>query len=68
MIMVDFSGRAQLAAFPPGSTGMTVTVIGCDGSPLTPAAARALAGASVVAGARRQLACGQRAAGGRASS
>ncbi len=35
---------------------MTVTVIGCDGSPLTPAAARALAGASVVAGARRQLA------------
>ena len=35
---------------------MTVTVIGCDGSPLTPAAASALAGASVVAGARRQLA------------
>ena len=35
---------------------MTVTVIGCDGSPLTPAAAIALAGASVVAGARRQLA------------
>ncbi len=35
---------------------MTVTVIGCDGSPLTPAAASALAGASVVAGARRHLA------------
>jgi precorrin-6B C5,15-methyltransferase / cobalt-precorrin-6B C5,C15-methyltransferase len=35
---------------------MTVTVIGCDGSPLIPAAASALAGASVVAGARRQLA------------
>jgi precorrin-6B C5,15-methyltransferase / cobalt-precorrin-6B C5,C15-methyltransferase len=35
---------------------MTVTVIGCDGSPLTPAAASALAGASVVAGGRRHLA------------
>ena len=35
---------------------MTVTVIGCDGSPLAPAAASALAGASVVAGARRHLA------------
>ena len=35
---------------------MTVTVIGCDGSALTPAASAALAGASVVAGARRHLA------------
>ncbi len=35
---------------------MTVTVIGCDGSALAPAAAAALAGASVVAGARRHLA------------
>ena len=34
---------------------MTVTVIGCDGSALTPAASAALAGASVVAGARRHL-------------
>jgi len=34
---------------------MTVTVIGCDGSALTPAAAAALAGASVVAGAQRHL-------------
>jgi precorrin-6Y C5,15-methyltransferase (decarboxylating) len=35
---------------------MTVTVIGCDGSALTPAASAALAGASVVAGAERHLA------------
>ncbi len=35
---------------------MTVTVIGCDGSALMPAASAALAGASVVAGARRHLA------------
>ncbi len=35
---------------------MTVTVIGCDGSALTPAASAALAGASVVAGAQRHLA------------
>ena len=35
---------------------MTVTVIGCDGTALTPAASAALAGASVVAGARRHLA------------
>lgn len=35
---------------------MTVTVIGRDGSALAPAAAAALAGASVVAGARRHLA------------
>ena len=35
---------------------MTVTVIGCDGSALTPAASAALAGASVIAGARRHLA------------
>ncbi|MGA2825306.1 MAG: precorrin-6y C5,15-methyltransferase (decarboxylating) subunit CbiE [Streptosporangiaceae bacterium] len=35
---------------------MTVTVIGCDGSALAPAAAAALAGASVVAGGRRHLA------------
>ncbi len=35
---------------------MSITVIGCDGSPLTPAAVSALAGASVVAGARRHLA------------
>ena len=35
---------------------MTVTVIGCDGSALTPAASAALAAASVVAGARRHLA------------
>jgi len=34
---------------------MTVTVIGCDGSALTPAASAALAGASVVAGAQRHL-------------
>ena len=39
-----------------GDPGMTVTVIGCDGSALTPAASAALAGASVVAGARRHLA------------
>ncbi len=35
---------------------MTVTVIGCDGTALTPAASAALARASVVAGARRHLA------------
>jgi precorrin-6Y C5,15-methyltransferase (decarboxylating) len=35
---------------------MTVTVIGCDGTALTPAASAALAGASVVAGAGRHLA------------
>ncbi len=35
---------------------MTVTVIGCDGTALTPAASAALADASVVAGARRHLA------------
>ncbi len=35
---------------------MTVTVIGCDGTGLTPAASAALAGASVIAGARRHLA------------
>lgn len=35
---------------------MTVTVIGCDGSALAPAAAAVLAGASVVAGGRRHLA------------
>jgi precorrin-6B C5,15-methyltransferase / cobalt-precorrin-6B C5,C15-methyltransferase len=34
----------------------TVTVIGCDGHPLPPAAAQALAAASAVAGARRHLA------------
>lgn len=34
----------------------TVTVIGCDGYPLPPAAAQALAAASAVAGARRHLA------------
>ena len=39
-----------------GDPGMTVTVIGCDGSALMPAASAALAGASVVAGARRHLA------------
>jgi len=33
----------------------TVTVIGCDGNPLAPAAAAALAGASLVAGTRRHL-------------
>jgi precorrin-6B C5,15-methyltransferase / cobalt-precorrin-6B C5,C15-methyltransferase len=33
-----------------------VTVIGCDGSPLAPAAAAVIAAASLVAGARRQLA------------
>ncbi|MGP0026859.1 MAG: precorrin-6y C5,15-methyltransferase (decarboxylating) subunit CbiE [Streptosporangiaceae bacterium] len=35
---------------------MTVTVIGCDGTGLTPAASAALAGATVIAGARRHLA------------
>jgi precorrin-6Y C5,15-methyltransferase (decarboxylating) len=34
----------------------TVTVIGCDGHPLPPAATQALAAASAVAGARRHLA------------
>ncbi len=34
---------------------MTITVIGCDGGALTPAASAALAGASVVAGAQRHL-------------
>ena len=38
-----------------GDPGMTVTVIGCDGSALTPVASAALAGASVVAGGQRHL-------------
>jgi precorrin-6B C5,15-methyltransferase / cobalt-precorrin-6B C5,C15-methyltransferase len=38
------------------TTNATVTVIGCDGHPLPPAATQALAAASAVAGARRHLA------------
>ena len=38
------------------ASAATVTVIGCDGHPLPPAATQALASASAVAGARRHLA------------
>ena len=46
---------SSLASSATASTA-TVTVIGCDGHPLPPAATQALAAASAVAGARRHLA------------